>query len=119
MSNTCTVVKAIERVSQVIADFLPFQKLSPKEVRFLVGQIELVAGAVRELPMNKCRKFDILHRLQEAKRLLKFGAHHGTLVAVLQLLQLVALKVSVCKIPCAQGRTIVHPICKFNTACHC
>lgn len=122
MSNTCIVLRDIENVSQVIANFLSNPALlTPAAVTDLVTQIELVRGAVRSLPLAADIKADFLNRLAQAQAILQAGAGGplATLTTVLQLLQLVALKVQNHPVPCTQGLTIVHPSNCFNTTCKC
>ncbi|HYH03374.1 MAG TPA: hypothetical protein VEC37_09750 [Bacillota bacterium] len=122
MSNTCIVLKAIENVSQLVADFLPNPALfTGDDATFLINQIELVAGSVRELPVTAALRADILGRLVEIQTILQNGTLSLTtinrLLAVLQLLQVVALKVANRKVPCTQGFAEIRPSNVFNTAC--
>lgn len=120
MSNTCIVLSDIENISQVIADFLSNPAaVTPAVITNLVSQIELINGAVRSLPLAIDIKNDFLNRLAQAQFLLQnnVGGIQNTLLAVLQILQLVALKVQNHPVPCTQGLTIVHPSNTFNTTC--
>jgi hypothetical protein len=124
MSNTCIILNAIENVSQFVADFLANPgSFTTADATFLINEIELVIGSVRELPLNQQRKFDILNRLAEAQVILQNGtlglSQINQLLAVLQILQVAALKVSNRKIPCTQGFTDVRPSNTFNTSCPC
>ncbi|HOP73507.1 MAG TPA: hypothetical protein PLC07_00415 [Bacillota bacterium] len=122
MSNTCIVLRDIERVSQAIANFLTTPaSLTPAAVTDLVSQIELIRGAVRSLPLAADIKADFLNRLAQAQAILQAGVGGPvpTLTTVLQVLQLVALKVQTHPVPCTQGLTIVHPSNCFNTTCQC
>ncbi|HEY8464142.1 MAG TPA: hypothetical protein VIM29_09015 [Bacillota bacterium] len=122
MSNTCIVLRAIENVSQLIADFLSTPGFfTNNDADFLSNQIQLIVGSVRELPLAKKAKADILNRLAEIQDILqkRIFSHTGNnrLLVVLQLLQLVALKVANRKIPCTQGLAEIKPSNVFNTAC--
>ena len=124
MSNTCIVLRAIENVSQLVADFLPNPGLfTTDDAAFLINQIELIAGSVRELPVTPAARADILARLAEIQLILQNGtltlSTIERLLAVLQLLQVVALKVANRKVPCTQGFAEIRPSNVFNTACTC
>lgn len=119
MANTCTIIRKIEIISQKIADFLS-KPLTSRAINRIFDKIELLRGAVRELPLSKKPKRDILDRLAQAQRLLKNGNLNGAvsrILAVLSILQVVVLKVKSRPIPCAQGLTIVHPSKPFSTIC--
>jgi hypothetical protein len=119
MANTCTILRKIEKISQKLADFLS-KPLSRRKADRIFDQLTLLRGAVRELPLAKKPKRDILDRLTQAQRLLRDGNLNGAatrILAVLSILQVVVLKVKSHKIPCAQGLTIVHPSKPFSTIC--
>lgn len=119
MANTCTILRKIEKISQKLADFLS-KPLSERKANRIFDQLTLLKGAVRELPLAKKPKRDILNRLAQAQRLLRNGNLNGAvtrILAVLSILQVVVLKVKSHKIPCAQGLTIVHPSKPFSTIC--
>lgn len=119
MANTCTILRKIEKISQKLADFLS-KPLSQRKAERIFDQLTLLKGAVRELPLAKKPKRDILDRLAQAQRLLRNGNLNGAvtrILAVLSILQVVVLKVKSHKIPCAQGLTIVHPSKPFSTIC--
>lgn len=122
--SACSVLQNIQNVSQVIADFLANPgAFSPTTAANLIIQIELVKGAVRELPINATRKNDILNRLNEAQFILQQNGALGftiitELLAILQILQLSALKVQNLCLPCPQGTTTVRPSTTFSTRCN-
>ncbi|HBL36652.1 MAG TPA: hypothetical protein DDZ55_07575 [Firmicutes bacterium] len=124
MSSSCSVLRRIENVSQAVAEFLGNPgALTPAIAADLITQIELIRGAVRNLPLASGPKNDILRRLNQAQ----FILNNGTLglsdiervLSVLQILQLSAFKVNSRKLPCVQGFVTVHPSNRFNTACRC
>lgn len=120
--SSCSVLRNIERVSQLVADFLGNPAaFTPAQAARLSGEIESVRGSVRNLPLAAGPKNDILRRLSEAQFLLSSGTLGtvDTLLAVLQILALAALKVSTRKLPCTQGIVTVHPSNCFSTACRC
>jgi hypothetical protein len=122
MSCSLIVLTAIENVSQSVANFLTNPaSLTAANATALITQIELVIGSVRELPLNATRKADIINRLTEAEVILQNGTLGLTtieqLLAVLQVLQVAALKVSDRNIPCVQGFTNASPSNVFNTSC--
>ncbi len=119
MANTCTILRRIEKISQKLADLLS-RPVSRRAVDKIINQIRLLKGSVRELPIAKKWKRDILNRLNQALRLLKDGKLNGAVtrvLAVLSILQVVVLKVNNHRVPCAQGLTIVHPSKPFSTIC--
>lgn len=119
MANTCTILRRIEKISQKLADFLS-RPLTRRAADKIFDQLTLLRGAVRELPLAKKPKRDILDRLAQAQRLLRSGNLNGAatrVLAVLSILQVVVLKVNTRRIPCAQGLTIVHPSKPFSTIC--
>ena len=119
MANTCTILRRIEKISQKLADLLS-RPISRRAVDKIINQIRLLIGSVRELPIAKKAKRDILNRLAQALRLLRNGNLNGAVtrvLAVLSILQVVILKVQNRRVPCAQGLTIVHPSKPFSTIC--
>lgn len=119
MANTCTILRRIEKVSQKLADLLT-KPQSRRAIDKIIDQIRLLRGSVRELPINKKAKKDILNRLDQALRLLRNGDFKRGItrvLAVLSILQVVILKVKSHRVPCAQGLTIVHPSKPFSTIC--
>ena len=122
--SACSVLQNIQNVSQMIADFLGNPgAFNPTVAADLVTQIELIRGAVRELPINALRKNDILARLNEAQFILQQNSALGftaitELLAVMQILQLSALKIQNLRLPCPQGLTTVHPSNTFSTTCN-
>lgn len=122
MSNTCIVLRDIENVSQIIADFLSNPGLlTPASAADLVNQIELINGSVRSLPLAAVIKNDILGRLLQAQIILQTNATDplSVLLSVLQILQIAASKVKNNPVPCTGGLTIVHPSNCFSTSCQC
>jgi hypothetical protein len=122
MSCSLIVLNGIENVSQTVANFLTNPaSLTSANATTLITQIELVIGSVRELPLNAQRKADIINRLVEAQVILQNGTLGLTtieqLLAVLQILQVAALKVSDRNIPCVQGFTSASHSNVFNTSC--
>lgn len=121
MANTCTILRRLEIVSQRVADFLSRPRsLSRSAINRLIQDLEILRGAVRELPIARRPKEDILNRLAQAQRLLRNGNLNGAInriLAVLAVLQVVTVKVNSRRIPCAQGLTIVHPSKPFSTIC--
>ncbi len=121
MANTCTILRRIERLSQRVADFLSRPRsLNRSAINRLNDDLELLRGAVRELPLARGPKNDILNRIAQAQRLLR--SRHieeaiDRILAVLAVLQVVTVKVKSRRIPCAQGLTIVHPSKPFSTIC--
>lgn len=119
MANTCTILRRIEKISQKLADLLSRPR-SRRAVDKIINQILLLRGSVRELPIAKKAKRDILNRLAQAQRLLRNDNFNGAvnrILAVLSILQVVVLKVKNRRVPCAQGLTIVHPSKPFSTIC--
>lgn len=119
MANTCTILRRIEKISQKLADLLS-RPLSRRAVDKIINQLRLLKGSVRELPIAKKAKRDILNRLSQALRLLRDGNLNGAVtrvLAVLSILQVVITKVKSHRVPCAQGLTIVHPSKPFSTIC--
>jgi hypothetical protein len=119
MANTCTVLRRIEKISQKLADLLS-RPVSRRAIDRIINQIRLLKGSVRELPIAKKAKRDILNRLAQALRLLRNGNVNSAVtrvLAVLSILQVVTVKVKNRRVPCAQGLTIVHPGKPFSTIC--
>ena len=78
----------------------------------LVIQIELINGAVRELPINAIRKNDIFSQLAGAQFILQQNGALGfttitELLAILQIIQLAAFKIQNLRLSCPQGVTTV------------
>jgi ABC-type transporter Mla subunit MlaD len=121
MSNTCTLLREIENVSQKIANFLskPSSFTSSIATR-LSNQIQKMVGAVRELPISSKQRKDIINRLRQAERILSNTKLEKVdrLLAALEILQVVALKVRNRCVPCTQGLTSVHPSNTFSTVCN-
>ena len=119
--SACSVLRSIERVSQLAADFLGNPgAFNSNQAANISREIELIRGAVRNLPLASGPKNDILRRLSEAQFLLANGplGTVDTLLAVLQILQIAALKVQNRRLPCPQGLVIVHPSNRFSTTCN-
>jgi len=119
MANTCTILRRIEKISQKLADLLS-RPASRRTLDKIINQVRLLKGSVRELPIAKKAKHDILNRLGQALRLLQNGnlnTAFARVLAVLSILQVVVLKVQNRRVPCAQGLTIVHPSKPFSTIC--
>lgn len=119
--SSCSILRAIEQAEQQIANFInnPTALTTTQRTR-LVSLINSISGAVRELPLRVGPKTDILNRLTQAANLLSTGpATLATILAVLQILSLVALKVQTRKLPCPQGIVTVVPSNCFNTICNC
>lgn len=119
MANTCTILKKIEKIFQKLADLLT-KHPSRRTIDKIIDKIRLLKGSVRELPINKKAKKDILNRLSQALKLLRNGNFNSAatrVLAVLSILQVVILKVKSHRVPCAQGLTIVHPSKPFSTIC--
>ncbi|HHW12006.1 MAG TPA: hypothetical protein GXX33_03285 [Firmicutes bacterium] len=124
MSSACSVLRRIEEVSQAVAEFLGNPAaLTPAVAADLINQIELIRGAVRNLPLASGPKNDLLRRLNQAQFILQNGtlglSAIEQLLAVLQILQLSAFKLKNRKLPCPQGFVVVHPSNRFNTLCVC
>ncbi|MGD9156612.1 MAG: hypothetical protein PVG90_14115 [Bacillota bacterium] len=123
MSNTCTILRAIETVSQSVEDFIPVPgTFTAADAANLIVQIQSLIGAVRELPLAH-GKSDIINRLNESILILQNGtlglSVTEQLLAVSQLLQVVTLKALTRPIPCTQGFTCASPSNTFNTICIC
>jgi hypothetical protein len=119
--SSCSVLRAIEQAEQQIANFInnPAALTAAQRAR-LVALINSISGAVRELPLRRIPRNDILRRLNQAATLLTTGpATLTTILAVLQILSLVALKVQTRNLPCGQGIVTVVPSNCFNTICRC
>jgi hypothetical protein len=119
--SACSVLRSIEQTQQQIANFInnPAALTATQRVR-LSNLIESIRGAVRELPLRSGPKDDIINRLNQANNLILNGsASIATILAVLQILSLVALKVQTRKLPCPQGLVTVIPSNCFNTICKC
>ena len=119
MANTCTILRRIEKISQRLADLLS-RPASRRTLDKIINQVRLLKGSVRELPIAKKAKRDILNRLGQALRLLRNGnlnTAFARVLAVLSILQVIILKVQNRRVPCAQGLTIVHPSKPFSTVC--
>ncbi|HHT47699.1 MAG TPA: hypothetical protein GXZ98_00155 [Firmicutes bacterium] len=124
MSSACSVLRRIEEVSQAVAEFLGNPgALTPAVAADLITRIELIRGAVRNLPLAAGPKNDLLRRLNQAQFILQNGtlglSDIQRVLAILQILQLSAFKLQNRKLPCPQGFVIVHPSNRFNTLCHC
>jgi hypothetical protein len=123
--SACSALQNIQTISQQISPFLGNPgAFTPAVAASLVTQIELIKGSVRELPINATRKNDILTQLSEAQFILQQNGALGftaitELLAVLQLLQLSALKIQNLRLSCPQGITTVHPSNTFSTICNC
>lgn len=111
--SVCSVLRNIQNVEQQIAPFLATPAaLTPAVAASLVTSIELIKGAVRELPLAFVPKNDILNVLTEAQTILQLNGALGLtsieqLLSVLQLLDLAALKVRNTNLGCPQGFTTV------------
>lgn len=119
MANTCTILRRIEKISQKLVDLLS-RPASRRAVDKIINQVRLLKGSVREIPIAKKAKRDILNRLGQALRLLRNGnlnTAFARVLAVLSILQVIILKVQNRRVPCAQGLTIVHPSKPFSTVC--
>ncbi len=119
MANTCTILRGIEKVSQKLADLLS-RPLTNGTINKILGQLELLRGSVRDLPLSKKPKRDILNRLAQAQQLLRNGNLNSAInhiLAVLAVLQVVITKLNSHRIPCVQGLTLVHPSRPFSTIC--
>lgn len=120
--SSCAVLRNIERVSQIVADFLGNPgAFTPAQAARVSAEIESVRGSVRNLPLAAGPKNDILRRLSEAQFLLANGplGTVDTILAVLQILSIAALKVSNRKLPCTPGKVTVYPSNCFSTICRC
>jgi hypothetical protein len=121
MSNTCTLLKDIENISQKIANFLskPSSLTSSAATR-LSNRIQQIVGAVREFPVPSKRRKDIVNRLRQAERILRHSklGKVDRLLAALEILQVVALKIRNRCVPCTQGITTVSPSNTFSTVCN-
>ncbi len=122
--SACSVLRDIQNLLQIVSDFLGNPSaFTPTVAANLVTQIELVRGAVRQLPINLVLKNDILARLNEAQFILQQGGALGydtltQLLAIIQIIQISGLKVQNLRLPCPQGITIVHPSNTFSTLCN-
>lgn len=122
--SVCSVLQNIQNVSQTIADFLVNPGLFNLTVATnLITQIEIIKGAVRELPINFIRKNDILNRLSEAQLILQQDGALGyttltELLAILQILQLSAFKIQNLHLSCPQGTTTVVGATVFSSLCN-
>lgn len=122
MSNTCIVLREIENLSQFVLNFISNPgAFTPIDAQFLVVQLESLRGVVRSLPLSAGIKADILGRLLQAQLLLQNNvtSAFNEIISVLQILQVVAMKVTNHPVPCTQGLTIVHESNCFNTSCQC
>jgi hypothetical protein len=124
MSNTCIILRSIETVSQSVADFLLVPAaFTPTDAANLIAQIQSLIGTARELPLSHVPKNDIINRLNEIILLLQNGtlglSVTERLLAISQLLQVVALKALTRPVPCTQGFSCVRPSNTFNTSCIC
>lgn len=120
--SSCSVLRNIERVSQLVADFLGNPTaFTAAQAATISAEIESVRGSVRNLPLAAGPKDDILRRLSEAQFLLANGPLNrvDTLLAVLQILSIAALKVTNRKLPCTPGKVTVFPSNCFSTTCRC
>ena len=124
MSSACSVLRRIEDVSQAVAEFLGNPGALTRAVAAdLINRIELIRGAVRNLPLASGPKNDLLRRLNQAQFILQNGtlgiSAIEQVLAVMQILQLSAFKLQSRKLPCVQGFVTVHPSNRFNTICRC
>ena len=122
MSSKCSVLNDLANLSQTVASFLSSPgTLTPTDITNLVTVVQTAQGAVRDLPINITRKTDILNRLDQAIFILQnnvFLFNTPTkLLAVLEIFQLVSLKVQNLMLPCPQGIVTVTPSNKFSTLC--
>lgn len=123
MSNTCILLRNIENVSQLVTNFLSNPAaFTAADAAFIISQLELVKGSVRALPVGFAFKEDLLARLTQAQLILQDGlviADPATrLLAVLQILQVVALKANNRPVCCTQGITTVTPSATFSSSCN-
>ena len=97
MSTSLSVLRTIENISQFVSDFLLFpQTFTASNAADLVIQLQLLIGAIRELPLSPIPKADVINRINEIIVIVQSGTQNVTeqLLAVLQLLQVVALKIN-------------------------
>ena len=102
MSTTLSTLQSIKNTSQSVDDFLSNPgSLTAAAINDLNIQIELIKGAVRELPINNTSKNDILNRLNQAESILQSSGltKIERILAVSQILQTVALKVETLCLP--------------------
>lgn len=122
MSSPCAILRNIESVSQIVADFLGNPAAFTSAVAAdLSARIEAIRGAVRDLPLAVGPKNDLLRRLNEAQVILSTPGiltKVEQLLAVLQILQLSALKVKNRNLPCPPGQVKVFPSNRFSTICN-
>jgi len=118
--SACSVLRRIENVLQEITDFLGNPAAFSQSVaNNLSRQIELIRGAVRNLPLAVGPKNDILARLNQAQFLLENNdlSPVELLLAVINILQIAAMKIKGRKLPCPPGFVIVHPSNRHSTIC--
>lgn len=119
--SACSVLRRIENILQQVTDFLgnpaAFTQATADN---LSQQIELVRGGVRNLPLARGPKNDILARLNQAQFLLSNNnlSTVELLLAVINILQVAAMKVKGRKLPCGPGLVTVHPSNRLNTICN-
>lgn len=117
--SSCSAISTIENVSQFIANLIQNPSAFASNLPFLLQQVELIKGVVRNLPLAAGPKFDILGRLDEVSATLQNATLPvlQRLTIALQLLQLVVLKIQSKCLPCPQGQTFATTT-TFNTSCH-
>ncbi|HHU50742.1 MAG TPA: hypothetical protein GXZ36_02825 [Firmicutes bacterium] len=119
--SACSVLRRIENILQQVTDFLgnpaAFTQATADN---LSQQIELVRGGVRNLPLARGPKNDILARLNQAQFLLSNNnlSTVELLLAVINILQVAAMKVKGRKLPCGPGLVTVHPSNRLSTICN-
>lgn len=119
--SSCSILKAIETTEQALANFLSNPAAFNSTQRANISaMIESIKGAVRELPIKKGPKNDMLNRLTQAQNILKSSGLEPSdrILAVLSILSIVELKVENRRLCCPQGIVTVVPSCKFSTACN-
>jgi hypothetical protein len=124
MSNTRIILRAIENVSQSVEDYILVPAtFTATDAANLIVQVQSLIGAVRELPLSHVSKNDMINRLNEIILILQNGtlglSVTERLLAVSQLLQVVALKTLTRPVPCTQGFACVKPSNIYNTSCIC
>jgi hypothetical protein len=94
--SVCSATRSLSDLTQLVLDGI--QTGNSNLFSQINIQIELVKGIIRELPIMATRKNDILFRLDQAQIELQTGVlpgdtAAGLLSAVLQILQVVTLKI--------------------------
>ncbi|HEX3043125.1 MAG TPA: hypothetical protein VHY08_00100 [Bacillota bacterium] len=83
--------RTLQNLLQLVLDEI--ETGNPSLISQITTQIELLKGIIRELPIQAVFKTDILNRLDQAQALVQAGGSVSRFSTVLQILQVVTLKI--------------------------